>query len=285
MAKPTTTHPTKAAHMLQVQLIDPNGYTVPTATRFVDYEVQVPAAANELLTIDAPQHAAQWADFGYDARSYTTRTRLAPQRAATIEDIVKRLTDTGYEWTAITALGWGMGNAQLGHTEAVAAAENAGLVRTKTEDAKTFVQLVEQPTAHAPDETVEPPATYGNRKVRHALTAFARTSSARRRLIAVCAADYLSQVDRERLPRGYDQPIADDRRNRADAYRMRRGDTLARLLGLAVRPDDADLPDVARAVLAAAEAPVRRLTALAATTGQPLFVAISHLIGALRTAA
>lgn len=120
--------------------------------------------------------------------------------------------------------------------------------------------------------------TSGSRQARHALTAVARTSVGRRRLIAACARDYLSQVDRDRLPRGYDRPIADDRRNRADAFRMRRGNTLARLLGLAVRPDDADLPDTARAVLAELEKPVVRLAEVAAATGQPAVVAFLHIL-------
>jgi hypothetical protein len=266
--------------MFQVQLIDPNGYNVPGAVRTVDYSVHTTSAANELLTIDAPKHAAQWADFGYDASAYTTRITLAPQRTATIDDIVTRLTGTGYDWTAVDALGWGLGLAQLGITNAVAAAEKAGLVRTKTERGKTLVQLAEQAAADTASHGTTTPT---GRKTRHALTALTRTSPGRRRLIAACAAEYLSQVDRERLPRGYDQPIADDRANRADAYRMRRGDTLARLLGLSVRPDDASLPDVARAVLAAVDTPVRDLTTQATATGQPVLVAIAHLIGAVRS--
>lgn len=49
-------------------------------------------------------------------------------RAATVADIVTRLTDSDYMWTAVTALGWGMGPAQLGIGQAVRDAEAQGLV-------------------------------------------------------------------------------------------------------------------------------------------------------------
>ncbi|MFE3657250.1 hypothetical protein [Streptomyces sp. NPDC059165] len=63
------------------------------------------------------------------------------RRPATVDDIVRRLASTTYEWTAIAALGWGMGPAQLSITEAVTAAETAGFVTTTTRGGKTLVQL------------------------------------------------------------------------------------------------------------------------------------------------
>lgn len=65
------------------------------------------------------------------------------QRTATPTDIVNRLKSSRglYQWTAITALGWGMGPAQDGITNAVHAAEQAGLVRTTTRHGKTLVQM------------------------------------------------------------------------------------------------------------------------------------------------
>jgi hypothetical protein len=54
--------------MTELRLLDPNGYTVPgTITTVSD------GAADEiraLLLEQATEHAAQWADFGYDARDY-----------------------------------------------------------------------------------------------------------------------------------------------------------------------------------------------------------------------
>ncbi|MFC8423970.1 hypothetical protein ACFUN7_24345 [Streptomyces sp. NPDC057236] len=66
-----------------------------------------------------------------------------PTRNATPHDIVNRLKATRglYEWTALTALGWGMGPAQDNITTAVHAAKQAGLVRTTTLRGKTMVQL------------------------------------------------------------------------------------------------------------------------------------------------
>jgi hypothetical protein len=68
---------------------------------------------------------------------------LDTQRPATIADIVNRLTDTQhlYEKTAIAALGWGMGPAQLGISEAVAVAAHAGYVIVTEERGKKFVHL------------------------------------------------------------------------------------------------------------------------------------------------
>ncbi|MET9051227.1 hypothetical protein ABZW50_08745 [Streptomyces bacillaris] len=102
----------------------------------------------------------------------------------------------------------------------------------------------------------------------------AATTPGRRRVIGAAAEEYLSQVDRRRLPMGYDLPIMLDHNNRADAYRMRRGDVFARMLGIACQPTDAQLPDTARAVLAAINAPVDRLVQAAVESGSPELVAL-----------
>lgn len=72
-----------------------------------------------------------------------SRQPTPARRPATPTDIVTRLKTTRglYEWTAITALGWGMGPAQDDITAAVTAAEQTGLVRTTTLRGKTMVQL------------------------------------------------------------------------------------------------------------------------------------------------
>ena len=119
-----------------------------------------------------------------------------------------------------------------------------------------------------------------DRQISHALTALARTTPGRRRVIQAAAEKYLAQVERRWLPVGYTHPIDDDRLNRVDAFRMRRGDTLARMLGLACRPDDEHLPDTARAVLAAINAPVDRLMAAATASGFPAAVALVHILTA-----
>lgn len=116
------------------------------------------------------------------------------------------------------------------------------------------------------------------RQVRHALTALSRASIGRQRLIRHAATAYLSQIDRAKLPLGYDRPIYDDDSNRSDAFRMRHGDLLAKLLGIACRPSDRHLPATARAVLAELDAPVRQLTETARATGQPHVVAALHLL-------
>ncbi|MFJ1695686.1 hypothetical protein ACIOHC_11130 [Streptomyces sp. NPDC088252] len=121
--------------------------------------------------------------------------------------------------------------------------------------------------------------TSDQRQTQHALTALAHTTYGRRRLIATCAEEYLAQIDRLRLPVGYSSPITDDRGNRADAYRMRRGDQFARMLGIACHPSDEHLPATARAVLDIVDAPVRQLTAAATATGQPHLVAALHIAG------
>ena len=75
-----------------------------------------------------------------------------PLRSATIADIVRRLTAAAahYAETAVTALGWGMGPAQYGITEAVDAAEAAGLITTRTWRGKRFARIAEQPLRVGP---------------------------------------------------------------------------------------------------------------------------------------
>jgi hypothetical protein len=126
-------------------------------------------------------------------------------------------------------------------------------------------------------EQAQARTAHQNRQIRHALTALASITPGRRRVIQAAAEDYLAQVDRRRLPVGYQAPIVDDRNNRADAFRMRRGDAFARMLGLAVRPADEHLPNTARAVLAAINEPVDRLTDAAHCTDNPAAVAITYI--------
>lgn len=124
------------------------------------------------------------------------------------------------------------------------------------------------------------------RQIRHALTALASTTLGRRLVIQTAAEEYLSQVDRRMLPMGYDQPIVYDAGNRSDAFRMRRGNTFASMLGLAVRPSDEYLPDTARTVLAAINATVDQLTDAAHRTGSPGGVATLYVLtGAIPTGA
>ncbi|MEU5426882.1 hypothetical protein AB0H73_14935 [Streptomyces olivoreticuli] len=120
-----------------------------------------------------------------------------------------------------------------------------------------------------------------SRQTRHALTALAHSTPGRRRVIAWHAEQYLAQVERRRLPVGYCCPIPSDRLNRADAYRMR-GSVFARMLGISCRRDDADLPDTARAVLAAIGETELRLEQAAVASGQPALVAILWLATAVR---
>jgi hypothetical protein len=103
----------------------------------------------------------------------------------------------------------------------------------------------------------------------------------RRRVVQAAAEEYLSQVDRHRLPVGYDLPISDDHRNRADAYRMRQGNTFTRMLGIGCQPSDAQLPNTARAVLAEIDAPVDRLVQAATESGRPELVALLWVATAL----
>ncbi|MFF4369652.1 hypothetical protein [Streptomyces sp. NPDC001594] len=134
-----------------------------------------------------------------------------------------------------------------------------------------------------PERTQHPhqPNSPARRQLDHALTAIARTTPGRRRYIADAAGEYLSQVDGHTLPLGYDVPFPADlaHANRSDAFRMRRGCTVAAMLGLAVRPSDPYLPDTARAIIDAVNAPVDRLTETAHTTGAPAVVALLHILG------
>ncbi|MFG2400743.1 hypothetical protein [Streptomyces lydicus] len=118
-----------------------------------------------------------------------------------------------------------------------------------------------------------------NRQIRHALTALAATTPGRRARIRRYAEDYLSQIDRRRLPLGCCQPITCDRSNRIDAFRMRGGEQLARILGLAVHSSDPHLPDTARAVITTLDGPtVAQLADAAHRTGQPGAVATLYVL-------
>jgi hypothetical protein len=55
--------------MTELRLIDPDGYTVPD-TVITASEGTVADITAHLLTEVAPAHAAEWAEFGYDARNY-----------------------------------------------------------------------------------------------------------------------------------------------------------------------------------------------------------------------
>jgi hypothetical protein len=118
------------------------------------------------------------------------------------------------------------------------------------------------------------PTSTQARQIRHALTALSHTTPGRRLVIESAARNYLNQVDRRRLPIGYSVPIHDDRRNRIDAFCMGGGHTLARMLGIAAKPSNEDMPATARAILDAIDAPVRMLTESAHRTGQPILIAI-----------
>lgn len=126
--------------MFELRLLDPNGYTVPGGIRTVDYGHQIPGIKAQLLTEDAPRHAAS-TGVGYNPAAYEVKEGLAPQRAATVHDIVKRLTDTSYDWTAVTALGWGMGLAQLNIDSAVQEAEAEGRIVSEIHRGKKMVRL------------------------------------------------------------------------------------------------------------------------------------------------
>ena len=66
---------------------------------------------------------------------------LPPLRQAIPNDIVKSLTGSSCEWTAVTALGRNMGPAQLRIGQAVEKAARLGLIVTKIQRGTTFVQL------------------------------------------------------------------------------------------------------------------------------------------------
>lgn len=111
---------------------------------------QVDAMAGELLKLDgrwAVQHKE--GECPAPAQEEQGGAQEA-QRTATVDDVVKRLTGTSYEWTMVHAMGWGMGAAQLGIEEAVKAAESAGLVITDLRGGKLAARLA--------DRTQEPPA-------------------------------------------------------------------------------------------------------------------------------
>ena len=92
------------------------------------------------------------------------------------------------------------------------------------------------------------PAPTVDRRTRHAVDAALATSPARRAAIIAHAERYLAQTDRLTLPAGCSEPIANDLRNRLDAYRMHGGAALIRYLGLSITPDDPALPGILRAV-------------------------------------
>lgn len=57
---------------MQLRLVEPNGYSVPGGLRTATADTE--PQAREALTRLAVEHAAQWADFGYDAREYRILT-------------------------------------------------------------------------------------------------------------------------------------------------------------------------------------------------------------------
>lgn len=120
------------------------------------------------------------------------------------------------------------------------------------------------------------------RQLQHALTALAATAPGRRRYIATEAERYLAQVERRQRPYGYRRDIRLDTMNRADAFEMRGGATVAAMLGLSVRPSDPHFPATARAIITAVGAPVDQLIDTARTTGAPAAVALVHLLGGAR---
>ncbi|MBT2449464.1 hypothetical protein J7F03_20705 [Streptomyces sp. ISL-43] len=140
------------------------------------------------------------------------------------------------------------------------------------------------PTAPTPATEPSQNATPARRQLNHALTALAATTPGRRRYIAEAAQEYLDQIDGRRLPLGYDRPFPawDGARNRSDAYRMRRGCTVAAMLGLAIQSHDEHFPTTARAIITAVNAPIDRLVEAAHTTGAPAAVALAHILGGAR---
>lgn len=92
----------------------------------------------------AVKSAAQRFQAELEANAPAIAEILEEERVATPADIVKRLQDSQYPLTAITALGWGMGPAQLGITDAVIEAEHQGLVVTSMHNGKQMVTLALQ---------------------------------------------------------------------------------------------------------------------------------------------
>lgn len=93
---------------------------------------------------------------------------------------------------------------------------------------------------------------------------------------------YVGQLAGTALPVGCNQPITPitGHHNIADAWRML-GHRLAQTLGI---PSTAtEFPDTARGILAALDAPITQLTALAAATGQPALVALTHVAAGFAT--
>jgi hypothetical protein len=126
--------------MFELRLLDPNGYSVPGAVRTATDASECKELKDALRAVEAVEHAAT-SGVGYDARQYRVQTVPITPRTATVDDVVQRLTDTTYEWTALDALRWGMGPAQLGIADAVRQAEEQGLVATRVHRGKTFVQI------------------------------------------------------------------------------------------------------------------------------------------------
>lgn len=122
------------------------------------------------------------------------------------------------------------------------------------------------------------------RQLDHALSALAATTPGRRRYTAEAAQEYLDQIDGRRLPMGYNRPFGPgfESANRSDAFRMRRGCTVAAMLGLAVQPNDEHFPTTLRAIITAVSAPVDELVEAARTTGAPAVVALVHLLAGAR---
>lgn len=56
--------------MTELRLLDPNGYLVPGTITTVSDEATASEIRHHLTTVVAPEHAAQWADFGYHPGDY-----------------------------------------------------------------------------------------------------------------------------------------------------------------------------------------------------------------------
>lgn len=57
--------------MQNLRLIDPDGYVVPGTVQRNVPDANAAKVRDHLMHEVAPQHAAEWADFGYDARNYS----------------------------------------------------------------------------------------------------------------------------------------------------------------------------------------------------------------------
>ncbi|MFE2323605.1 hypothetical protein ACFXD5_06725 [Streptomyces sp. NPDC059385] len=184
-----------------------------------------------------------------------------------------------------TAPEWGQQiNALTPAGETIATSLEEGGPLVSLTDISHAVETVRS-TAPASQQTA--PAgvrTPARRQLDHALTALARTTPGRRRYIAEAATEYLDQIDGRRLPMGYDRPFppALAAANRSDAFRMRRGDTVAAMLGLAVQPSDPNFPTTLRAIVTAVDTRVDRLVQAAHTTSAPAAIALAHILGGTR---